>query len=323
MTVLHLADTQFGRYHDFERKGLTRADRDHDRLAARLLDDLDRLCGGRGAVPVPDLVVVAGDLAEWALPEEYAAVAAFLADLRRGLDLGPERLVLVPGNHDVNRKLSHAYVLREEGYGRLPQRPFWEKWAPYATMYREVTGRDFTEARPWSLVELPELGVAVAALNSTMAESHLDADHHGWLGEEQLRWFTRALAPARQAGWLRLGVVHHNPVRGADVDDAHLKDVGRFTDLLGPSLHLVLHGHTHDARIHHLGPEALPVLAGGSAAVMASERPPGTPNQYQIVTIDDGGIQIFARGYEPARSRWVGDTSISADGDDWRRRIKR
>lgn len=48
----------------------------------------------------------------------------------------------------------------------------------------------------------------MAGLNSTIHESHLDADHHGFLGEEQLRWFATQLADYEHRGWFRLGMVH-------------------------------------------------------------------------------------------------------------------
>src|SRR5262249_55621185 len=80
--------------------------------------------------------------------------------------------------------------------------------------YAGLDGIGFTPDEPWTLFEMPELAVVVAGLNSTIAESHRDGEHHGWLGEHQLRWFARRLADYRARGWLRLGAVPPNPVRG-------------------------------------------------------------------------------------------------------------
>lgn len=46
-----------------------------------------------------DLVTFAGDVASTGKAEEYEVATLFFKDLLRGLDLGPDRLFVVPGNH--------------------------------------------------------------------------------------------------------------------------------------------------------------------------------------------------------------------------------
>ncbi|HEX2416850.1 MAG TPA: pentapeptide repeat-containing protein, partial [Micromonosporaceae bacterium] len=317
--VLHLADPQFGERHGFGGDGLTAADRRHSRLAGRLLDDLSLLRERHGVIP--DLVTVAGDIAESAMRKEYDLAYEFLEDLALGLDLPRNRIVLVPGNHDVNRKKCQAYFLSREADDEDPIPPYWPKWQPYSAFLEKFDGRTLPKDEPWTYHEFPELKLAVAGLNSTMAESHQGIDHYGWLGEEQLRWFAQRLRKATDDGWLRIAVLHHNPVRGASGDDANLRDVDRFTDLLGPHLHSVLHGHTHGARITSLGPSSLLVLGTGSAGVLPTERAPDVPNQYQLLQFAADGLRVSARRFDAQRQRWLGDTSVSEHGDDWQRRI--
>jgi DNA repair exonuclease SbcCD nuclease subunit len=52
----------------------------------------------------PEMVVVTGDIAFKGIQSEYDLARLFFNDLLHGLDLAPERLFMVPGNHDVNRK---------------------------------------------------------------------------------------------------------------------------------------------------------------------------------------------------------------------------
>ena len=42
-----------------------------------------------------------------------------------------------------------------------------------------------------------------------------------------------ARASYRSEGWLRLGVVHHNVVRGAVADDENLRDADDLDEILG------------------------------------------------------------------------------------------
>jgi len=133
-------------------------------------------------------------------------------------------------------------------------------------------------------------------------------------------YLASATAPDLQPeekGWLGVGAVHHNLLRKAVDDDENLKDADDSERILGPRLNLVLHGHTHDAKLGRLG-SGLPVLSTGSAAVQELARPAEVPNRYQIVQIRPGQIKRWARRYEPDEKRWVGDNRISTSGNDWR-----
>ncbi|MEO7194481.1 MAG: metallophosphoesterase, partial [Pseudonocardiaceae bacterium] len=153
---------------------------------------------------------------------------------------------------------------------------------------------------------------------STIAESHRDADHYGWVGEQQLGWFADRLAGYRDQGWLRLAAVHHNAVRGV-VAGENLRDADDLGRRLGqPGLvNLLLHGHAHDGRLHRL-PSGLLALSTGSAAVTAEARPPEVPNQYQLLTVRPNAVTRHARRYSLGERRWIDDTRISATGSDWR-----
>jgi len=320
VTILHLSDMQFGRHHRF-----TDAAGGFDTLLQRLCDDLDLLARDNGLVP--DVVALTGDLAEWGMKRELDQVAGFGEGLRAHLRLDPDRLLVIPGNHDINRKLCEAYFLRCAGEGDDPRPPYWPKWEPYvgllSRLYRDVERYRFTELEPWTLFEIPSLKVVVAGMNSTLHDSHRDADHHGFVGEAQLRWFADRLAEYERKGWLRVGLVHHNPVRGAAGDDEHLKDADDLREVLGERLHVLLHGHTHQGRVGMLG-ISLPVLSIGSAGVRRDQRPgpsqdlPGeTPNQYQLVRLTRGGLWCAAREYTYERKRWIGDNRVSRNGDCW------
>ena len=322
ITILHISDVQFGKHHRF-------ADPSggFDTLRQRLCDDLDLLAAQHGLKP--DLVAMTGDLAERGTRKEFERVAVFCEELLAHLQLEAERLLVIPGNHDINRKLCEAYFLRCAGEddGEEPRVPFWPKWEPYvgllSRLYREVDRYRFTQPEPWTLFEIPSLRVVVAGLNSTIHESHRDEDHHGFVGERQLRWFERKLGEYQRRGWLRIGMVHHNAVRRAGADDENLKDADDLREVLGERLHVLLHGHTHQGRVEMLG-TSLPVISTGSAAVKRDQRPgpspdqPGeTPNQYQIVRLTRGGLWCAAREYTYERKRWIGDNRVSKDGDCW------
>ncbi|MEM9463593.1 MAG: pentapeptide repeat-containing protein [Myxococcota bacterium] len=320
LTLLHLSDPQFGRHHR-ETTGATAADREHDTLGARLLQDLTALAED-GAPVQPQLVVITGDLSEWARPSELAQFERFAARLLTGLGLPRERLVVVPGNHDVSWKACEAYFAQCEAEECEPTPPYWPKWRFFTALFGRLYGGpqapfEFNETRPWSLFVYEPLRTVVAGLNSTMPETHREGEHYGELGEAQLRWFAEQLRPFRDRGWLRIAALHHNVQRKAVDDDENLRDATRLEQLLGDTINLVLHGHTHDGKLEWLRPQ-VPIVSTGSAAVKDQARPHGVPCQYQVLRIHPGGLRRWTRAYQPAQSRWVGDTAASVDGNEWR-----
>ena len=320
LTILHVSDTQFGRHHLFGGNGLTSADRAQDTLFGRLHEDLSRLADDHGLRP--DILVVTGDLAEWGLPSEFEQVTEFLSALSEAAEIPRRHVAIVPGNHDVNRKASEAYFADQESDEAEPVPPYWPKWRQFASafaeFYADIDTVTFTPDEPWTLFEMPDIAVVVAGLNSTMAESHRDSDHYGWVGEHQLRWFADRLLDYRTRGWFRLAAVHHNVVRGADLDEENLRDADDLNRLIGETgmANLLLHGHTHDAKLHWL-PSGVAVLSTGSAAVNSAARPTEVPNQYQLITVGRNGFTRHARQYALGQRRWIGDNRISPSGSDW------
>ena len=320
LTVLHLSDPQFGAEHLFGGNGLTSADQAHDALFRYLHDDLVGLAGEHGLQP--DLMIVTGDLADRGKRSEFGQAAKFLAALAEAVNLPPQHVAIIPGNHDVNRDACEAYFKDQAAEEQEPVPPYWRKWkffaAAFSQFYGTLPGVTFTPDEPWTLFEMSDLRVVVAGLNSTMAESHVDGDHYGWVGEEQLRWFAERMAAYRRRGWLRLAAIHHNVVRGAVLDDENLRDSDELDRWLGePVVNLLLHGHTHDGRVHRLS-SGLIALSTGSAAVAAAARPLEVPNQYQLISIRPDGFTRYARQYSAGQRRWIGDTRISRAGSDWR-----
>lgn len=280
---------------------------------------MQRLVDLRDEVPSIDLVVLSGDLTETAMPDEFAQARVFVEQLCTSLDLATERVVVVPGNHDVNRDLCQAYFQVQRVRGETPQVPYAQKWEPYEAFVRSLHGeRTFTPERPYRLHTLDVNGqaVVVAALNSTIDETH--EEHYGHCGESQLRWFADELA--KHPDVLRIGVVHHNVRRQAGVPEENLRDEVLFTQLMGPHLDLVLHGHTHDGTQDHLADGTL-VLATGSAAVTSARRPDDVPNQCQVLHVRSGSLTRWALRYQARQRRWEADASLSADGMSYREEI--
>lgn len=272
-------------------------------MARNLIRDLERLKRDEG-VPDPDLMVLSGDITETADEDQFVDALAFVDEVCAVTGLSRERVVVVPGNHDVSWSWSEAHFFQCKAKKREFAVPYFPKWENYQRFVTELHGPTaFTAERPYRLHRFDDLRVAVAAMNSTIKESHRPDDHYGWCGDDQLRWFARELGELD--GMLRIGALHHNVRRKAVADNENLRDEDALSDILHDRLDLVLHGHTHAGKEDRL-PNGTLVLATGSAAVNKDWRPGETPNQYQVLCVNAGETIRWARQWDGERE-WIPD----------------
>ncbi len=293
LTVLHVAGPRFGR-------GLIQpgAPATAGELQARIWGDLAHLSGA--GAPTPDLLLVTGDLTESGSRRECEEALSFLTGLRVLLGLEPHRLVVIPGSHDVNHAACRGYFANCEADDIAPQAPYWSKWRHYARLFEELyqglDGPVFDSEQPWTLFAVPDLQVVVAGLNSTMAESHLEDDRYGWVGESQAAWFAQRLQPFTDAGWLRIGAVNSAPTpphHHGGRDRYLVHDTPKLDRLLGRRLNVLLHG----AEKH-----------GSEAATLASQLlvvPPAGAGRHQLLQLSASELV-----------RWAGSPLADAGGDE-------
>lgn len=134
----------------------------------------------------PDLLIVTGDLADAGLPGEYRQATEFLGALAGSAGIPRRNVAIVPGGHDVNQLACAAHFLTQESLQQQPIPPFFPKWSPFVAafeeFYADIDGVAFTPDEPWALFEMPDLGVVVAGMNSTIASTHRDEDRFGQVG---------------------------------------------------------------------------------------------------------------------------------------------
>jgi NACHT domain len=115
--------------------------------------------------------------------------------------------------------------------------------------------------------------------------THRPEDNYGWIGEEQAAWFAKRLRPLEDSGWLRVGIIRHDPDPGGGStgsDPTLLRDADTLDRLLGPRLNLLLHG---------------PGPGGTSIGFLGSGLPvvPATgPGQEEIIQVTAEGFRRFS-----------------------------
>jgi predicted MPP superfamily phosphohydrolase len=312
LTLLHLSDLHFATK--------DQATVWYSQLAADLREQqIDRL----------DALVVSGDLVERADPAEYDAARLFLEKLMAGFALPAQRVVLVPGNHDVSWPLSQeAYRLhrRKQYSGSLvpgtyvehggdivevrDEAAYRERLQPFAELYRAIKGTSYPLAfeEQGTLDDFADASVCILGLNSAWEADH----HHPHRASIHLQALANALVklgpPA--AGQLRIAVFHH-PIHGGE--DSCIRDAAVLQQLAVHGFRLVLHGHVHkaDAELYRYerseGGRRVEIVAAGTFGANTREWVPGYPLQYNLLLVGPERITVETRCRREVNGAWEPD----------------
>jgi 3',5'-cyclic AMP phosphodiesterase CpdA len=227
VSIAHLTDVHLGPISGFSprywnlKRGAGYLNWVRKRRDGHRRDVLDRIVEDMHARR-PDHICVTGDLANIGLPQEHLDALAWLESVGP-----PERVSVVPGNHDI--------------YSRIGRDAGTRRWHRY--MESNAEGRPFVEGDGFPFVRV--LGsVALVGVNSALPTPVLLA--YGRIGAKQLARLEDILARLKEAGLFRLVLVHHPPLTGQASSARGLRDAPALQDVLSRAgAELVIHGHNH------------------------------------------------------------------------------
>jgi 3',5'-cyclic AMP phosphodiesterase CpdA len=234
----------------------------------------------------PDHILVSGDLANLGLASE-------LAGARRWLECvgPPDRVSVVPGNHDIYARMQRGDV----GVGR---------WLDYM---RDDDPHTTTSPDNVNFPFVRRIGpLAIIGVNSAIPTRPLIA--HGALGARQRARLADILEDLGRRRLFRLVMLHHPPLTG-QTDARHgLIDAPELMAILTRhGAELVIHGHLHRAmQAWHPGPARPIPVVGAPSGSLVHPRPHETPAGYHLYEIDDASgpsprIHVIYRGLDAAR----------------------
>lgn len=298
-------------------------------LVSALIRDRDRYVREEPSIQVPQAIVVSGDIIQGVplntenfpskIEEQYAVAEEFLAELVcRFLEGDRSRLVMVPGNHDVdwNTALSALELVRDESVpGDLRAELYAEdsllRWNwKTRTLYRIVNPGLYEQRLDafWRFFErfyerVPELmtvqnprdlrlfslcddRIGVAAYNSCHGNDCFA--FHGMIPQGSIARSDLDLNDSGRAYDLRMAVWHHG-IEGSPYRSDYM-DIDIVRGMIGRGFRLGLHGHQHKAQavareIRLPDRERMAVVGAGSLCAGAYDLPVGTHRQYNILEV--------------------------------------
>ncbi|BBO91150.1 SUMF1/EgtB/PvdO family nonheme iron enzyme [Desulfosarcina ovata] len=320
-SILHLSDLHFG------------AEKNSDPVAdaknwhSQLTDDL---IGELGCEQL-HAVIISGDIGNFSEPDEYRAAEVFFERLCTKFGLAASQLIIVPGNHDLNWKLSKRgyrlmdvedhdgplidgqFIRESENVIRLRDDDIYaNRFRHFGKFHENVTGRPFPvdlESQA-DLCYLPELNLVIVGFNSVW-----EADHHF---KKRISINPDALTLAVDQlrddpvfkDCLKFAVWHH-PLYSPKED--RIKDLGFMQRLAQAGFQVCLHGHIHKAdaglfRYDMLADgRAVHGVGAGTFGAPAKEWTPGCPLQYNLLRLSPKALRVHTRRRIELNGTWEPD----------------
>lgn len=319
-SILHISDL-----HRSSQDNITNAE-----LISALISDRQRYIRENPSIQAPDAIIVSGDIIQGVplgtadaanqLAEQYATASTFMEELTERFVGGDRsRVVVVPGNHDIDWAMSRSAMARvpdsqvpenlsSELYrADTPYRwnwktrelfqisdvPMYEQrlnayWQFFAEFYQGVPG--LLQVAPRQSANLYSLcggRIGVAAFNSCHGNDCFA--FHGSIPREIVAQAHLDLIDA--SGFELLVAVWHHNVEGPPYRTDYM-DIDIVRGMIGRGFRLGLYGHQHRAQavpvqIHLADRETMAVVSAGSLCAGARDLPPGTQRGYNIIEISD------------------------------------
>lgn len=309
ITILHLSDIHLGT--------TSQAEVYYSQLETDLLHGLEH--------KQLDYLVLSGDIADKSTESDYQSAQLLVEQLIQRFKLKRNKIILVPGNHDVD------YMLSKQAYSRFIHDPiptadagkrfiqqsvgrvvcdneplYQQRFANFARFYETIC------QQAYPLLESDQALVRAYASDKLLflgLNSATEIDHHY---ESRARINMEALAKgllkltAKHDDWLKIAVWHH-PIRGPEAMNADFVE-----QLTMRGFQACMHGHIHEAiEDYHKFDDrrGVRVIGVGTFGAPIRQQTPGIPLQYNLITLSptDCIVEVQTRKKEKPEGAWSAD----------------
>ncbi|MCP4104749.1 MAG: CHAT domain-containing protein [Desulfobacteraceae bacterium] len=256
-----------------------------------------------------DYLVISGDIANNSKSEEYKAALELVEGIAKRFRLDPERIVTVPGNHDLNWDISakaYEYVPIHQLPDPLPEeyipaglagalKPDSERYRKrfanfskhfYKKIYNKEYPSDYSEQG--ILYFRPHDRILFMGINSCWNIDHNFKNRSGIHSGALTNAISQILSGS-YSDWLKIAVWHH-PIAGVK----RMKDISFLSQLEANGFQICMHGHMQEVpHGSYLCDHGIHFVGAGKSGEPANEQVTGIP--YNLLLLDTGTRTITVK----------------------------
>ncbi|HEX9929494.1 MAG TPA: metallophosphoesterase [Pyrinomonadaceae bacterium] len=274
-------------------------------------------------IPTPNIIVVSGDITTRGSIKGYQIAKKFLLELGAALDIPKERIIICPGNHDIDREISRlSYNLDPFNSASdnlpdssvQPNEKYIFRFAPFKNFFDDFYDGSFvynlTEHKMFTIFDLSQsYNLVIVSFNSCEILDHFKLNQErAYISLDTVESVARELDNRGLSEFTKIAVWHH-PFLGSINDQRQHQAILEKLSRLGFLLYM--HGHSHNPIV--LPPPDLSrgLMQFGAGTIGKMDTPADVPKHYQIFVFDfDKGIfTVFSR--QRHNEDWIQFASFS------------
>nr|NIQ82925.1 hypothetical protein [Anaerolineae bacterium] len=327
ITWLHISDLHAGK---------PGVEWDAKRVTTTLIADLKRMASKHGLRP--DFIFFTGDAAfgqigshaNETLSRQFKIAAEFFNKVRQAFSprIPIQNIFLVPGNHDVNRKVvvesQTSWLDSQKDPAKITaviergkKSPEWQRYMKRLGAYRaflKANGFHHLLQDPHRLVyhvirrTKADVDVCIGGFNTAWSCCREKEKSLLWMGS---KWQTAQLDFGLGESGVSIVLMHHSP------DWLTEWEAEEFSRDLEREFKFTLHGHEHDAWVTTNDKGHTRIAAG--ACYQRSDKENGY--NFVCLNIEEGTGEVWLRKYEPKGAGWVPCLIAGRTNNDGRWRL--
>ncbi|GAX59871.1 phosphohydrolase [Candidatus Scalindua japonica] len=256
-------------------------------------------------------LLLTGDITETGHADEFNEAIKAIDLLSKKIAVDQRSILCVPGNHDINWKLS--VVASEVGDSNL-------KYNNYNKFTSTICNtQSQLQSDKYERYFDHRIGVEILLLNSCEIEDH--ETHIGYIDKTKLLETLKLYQNSDCSDYTKICISHHRIEPGATSIPSIIRNSDEIETILienGYSIALTGHIHANKCKLVTQEEKTIIYSGAGSAGVDKAQREDGIPNQYTVHVIDSHNkkIESFWRSYSPTKrtkfglGAWTEDVSF-------------
>ncbi len=251
-------------------------------------------------------MVISGDVVNQCNPDGYDQAKTFLVRIGKKFNLGAEKVLVIPGNHDMSRDASKTAYAAKQSKGVVDETNYKKRFSDFRKFFKKAINEDYQTKYAQQIIwrEYIDQKVLIVGLNSAWELDHNYTWRSG-LHPDALNQTIEKAAKDEYGDWLKI-IVWHHPIKTKDAVDTGLNkswihDDGFMDQLAVAGFSMILHGHTHESMVWPFSLNTtkkkyiLHVVGAGTLDADEDELTPGSFWQYNVIKIAGTKVSIECR----------------------------
>lgn len=309
--IIHISDIHRGLQDDEDNPDLYKS------TLQSLIRDVEKYSTQN--IPTPNLILVSGDITTKGSIEGYKTAKRFLQELGDTLNISNERIVLAPGNHDIDRFISRlSYKLdpykaesdKEEALDKLPKEVLDEvpderyilRFAAFKNFFDDFyNGRkvyNLEKNKMFSIFDYTStLGIVIVSFNSCEKIDNFKGNlEKAFISLETIGHVKDEIKRLNLEKYIKIAVWHH-PFLFEHIGNQkfHYSILDALSKL---GFIIYLHGHAHEPDNRNPPKSSgTEVAQFGAGTIGITDRPNDVPRHYEILAFDydKGSYTVYSR----------------------------